>query len=326
MRWSKGLCHGIAMAVGVFVMVPTAQTETYPSKVVRIIVPYAAGGGTDAIARPLAQRLSEKWGQPVIVENRGGAGTSIGAEAVAHSAPDGYTLLLSDATTYVINPHVYRKLSYNPLKDFAPVSIICRFMPVLAINADVPAKTLSELIALAKREPGKLTYGSFGNGTYAHVAMEELKRLAGIEMPHVPYRGGAPVVTDLLSGQLTATIATITNFWQHEKAGKLRILAAATEKRPSLRPDLPVIGETLPGYAIDVFVAVAAPVATPPDILTKVSATIAEIVNDPEYREKYLSSQFLEPVGSTREDFSAVLARDDVRWRSLVERTGVRIE
>ncbi len=326
MRLSNWWCQAVVTFAGFMLMLLPAGGQNYPSKLVRIVVPYTAGGGTDTIARPLAQRLSEKWGQSVIIENRGGAGTAIGAEMVARSAPDGYTLLLSDATTYVINPYVYAKLPYNPNKDFTPISIVCRFLPGVVVNADVPAKTLGELIALAKQQPGKLTYGSFGNGTYAHVAMEDIKRRAGIDMPHVPYRGGAQVVTDLLSGQLTASIATISNFWEHEKAGKLRVIAAATEKRLSLRPDLPTVGETLPGYAIDVFVAVAAPAGTPPEILNKVSADIAEIVKDPVYRDKYLISGFLEPVGSTREEFAAVLARDNVRWRELVARTGVRIE
>lgn len=313
-------------AISVLALAAPASAQDYPSRTVKIVVPYTAGGGTDAVARPLAQRLSEKWGQPVIVENRPGAGTSIGAEAVARAPADGYTLLLSDATTYAVNPHVYRKLPYDPLKDFAPVSIVCRFTPVIAVGAKVPAKTLGELIALVKQQPGKLSYGSFGNGSYAHVALEEFKRVAGIDIQHVPYRGGAPVVTDLLSGQLTMTMATVTNFWQHHQEGTLRILATATEKRASLLPDMPTVGETLPGYAIDVFVAVAAPAATPPDILKKISADIAEIVGDRAYREKNLTGQFLEPVGSTREEFAAVLARDNERWRGLAARTGVKID
>ena len=303
-----------------------AHAQSFPTKPVRIIVPYTAGGGTDAVARPLAQRLSEKWGQPVIIENRPGAGTAIGAEAAARAPADGYTLILSDATTYVVNPHVYRKLPYDPLKDFAPVSIVARFTPVIAVNAEAPAKTLPEFIAWAKREPGKLSYGSFGNGSYAHVALEAFKRAAGLDMVHIPYRGGAPVVTDLLAGQLAVTMATASNFAQHEKAGKLRIIAAATEKRLTSRPELPTVGETLPGYAIDVFVAVAAPAGTPDEILTKVSKDIAEIVKDTEYRARNYTPLEMEPVGSTREEFAFVLKRDNERWRELVARTGVKID
>lgn len=316
-----------AVTVGLFASTGSpALSQEYPSRAVRIVVPYTAGGGTDAVARPLAQRLSEKWGQPVIIENRPGAGTAIGAEAVARSAADGYTLLLSDATTYVINPHVYKKLPYDPLKDLAPVSIVCRFTPVIAVNANVPAKTLTEFIAWAKQQPGKQSYGSFGNGTYAHIAMEELKRATGIDLVHIPYRGGAPVVTDLLSGQISTTMATVTNFWQHHQAGKLRILAAATEKRPSLLPELPTVGESIPGYSIDVFVAVAAPAGTPPETVKKISRDIAAVVAEPAYREKNLLSQFFEPVGSTEEEFTAVLQRDNARWQRLVRETGVRID
>jgi tripartite-type tricarboxylate transporter receptor subunit TctC len=311
-----------------FMAVPSAlsASEQFPSKPVRIIVPYTSGGGTDAIARPLAQHLSEKWGQPVVIENRPGAGTAIGAETVARAAPDGYTLLISDATTYAINPHVYKKLPYDPLKDFAPVAIVCRYTPVVAVHPNVPAKTFPEFVEWIKKQPGKQSYGSFGNGTYAHVAIEDLKRLTGMEMVHVPYRGGAPVVTDLLAGQISFTMATITNFLQHHNAGKLRILAAATENRPKLMPELPTINETVKGYSVNVFVAVAAPAGTPPAIISKISGDIGAIIADPGYREKFLDKQFFEPVGSTPEEFAAVLKRDNDHWREVVQRTGVKIE
>jgi tripartite-type tricarboxylate transporter receptor subunit TctC len=303
-----------------------AQAQDFPNKPVRLIVPYTSGGGTDAIARPLAQRLSEKWGQPVVIENKPGAGTAIGAEMVARAPADGYTLLISDATTYAINPHVYRKLAYDPLKDFAPVAIVCRYTPVVVVHPQVPAKTFGEFVAWIKSQPGKQSYGSFGNGTYAHVAIEGLKRETGMDMVHVPYRGGAPVVTDLLAGQIAFTMATITNFLQHHNAGKLRILAAATEKRPALMPDLPTINETVPGYSVNVFVAVAAPAGTPSAITKKISDDIAAIIADPDYREKFLNKQFFEPVGSTREEFATVLQRDNERWRDIVQRVGVKIE
>lgn len=303
-----------------------APAQEFPNRLVRIVVPYPPGGGIDAVARPLAQKLSERWGQPVIVENRPGAGTSIGAEQVARAAPDGYTLLLSDITTFAINPHVYRKLPYDPLVDFAPVTTICRLTPVVAVNAEVPAKTLPEFLELARKTPGKLSYGSFGNGTYAHIAMEELKRAAQVDILHVPYRGGAPALNDLIAGQIAASMATITNFSGHEPTGKLRILAAATAQRPPLRPSLPTVAETVPGYAIDVWVGVAAPAATPPALLDRVRADIAAVIAEPAYREKYLTSQFLDPVGNSREDFAASLKRDFAHWKAMVERTGARIE
>jgi len=303
-----------------------SASEQFPTKPVRIIVPYTSGGGTDAIARPLAQQLSEKWGQPVVIENRPGAGTAIGAETVARAAPDGYTLLISDATTYAINPHVYKKLAYDPLKDFSPVAIVCRYTPVVAVHPDVPAKTFPEFVEWIKKQPGKQSYGSFGNGTYAHVAIEDLKRSAGMDMVHVPYRGGAPVVTDLLAGQIVFTMATITNFLQHHNSGKLRILAAATESRPKLMPQLPTINETVKDYSVNVFVAVAAPAGTPSAIVKKISSDIAAIVGDSGYREKFLDKQFFEPVGSTPEEFAAVLKRDNGHWRDVVQRTGVKID
>lgn len=303
-----------------------AFAQNFPTGVVRLIVPYPAGGGIDAIARPLAQRLSERWGHPVIVENRPGAATAIAAEHVARAAADGHTLLISEVTTFAINPHVYPKLSYDPLKDFAPVTVVCRLSPVIAVNAEVPVKTLADLIALAKEKPGKLSYGSFGNGTYAHIAMEEFKRRAGIDMLHVPYKGGAAALTGVVSGETAATMATITNFIGNEQGGKLRIVASTTEQRLSRRPELPTVGETLPDYVIDSWVGVAAPAATPPAVLDKIRDDIAAIAADPDYRAKNFTAQFLEPVANTRAEFAEMLARDHARWRDMVKRNDVRID
>jgi tripartite-type tricarboxylate transporter receptor subunit TctC len=319
----------LAMALTTLFVVPhagPAQAQGFPTKVVRLIVPYPAGGGIDQIARPLAERLAAKWGQPVIVENRPGAATAIAAEHVARAAPDGYTLLIGEVTTFGINPHIYPKLSYDPLKDFAPITIVCRLAPVIAVNAEVPAKTLPELIDLAKAQGGKLSYGSFGNGSYAHIAMEEFKRRANADMLHVPYRGGAAALTGLVSGETKVSMATITNFLGNEAGGKLRILAATTEKRLERRPDLPTVGETVPGYVIDAWVGIVAPAGTPATVLDKIRDDIAAIAGDAEYRTKNFVERFLEPIVNTRAEAAAMLKQDHERWREMVQRAGVKAD
>jgi tripartite-type tricarboxylate transporter receptor subunit TctC len=217
-------------------------------------------------------------------------------------------------------------MPFDGVKDFTPISLLAYVTNTMVINPAVPATTLAEFIAYGKANPGKIAYASAGQGSTNHLCAALFAKMTGIEMVHVPYRGGAPVVTDLLSGQIAMSMATASNFAQHAAAGKLRLIAAATEKRLALYPDLPTVGETIPGYAVEVFVAVAAPAGTPADILTRISADIAEIVANPAYREKNLTAVSLEPVGSTREEFAAVLARDNARWRALVERTGIRID
>ena len=236
---------GAALAASASAQAPgtASASAEFPGKPVRIVVPYTAGGGTDSVARGLATRLSELWKQPVVVENRPGAATVIGADAVAKSPADGHTLLFSDSATFVINPHLSAKLPYDPQRDFAPISLVVRLAPVVAVSNAVPANTLREFIDYAKAHPGKLTYASFGSGSYPHVITEQFKRMAGIDILHVPYKGSAAAVTDMLSGQLSMLIVTLSVFEQHEKAGKLKVLATTTDRRLSLRPDLPTISE-----------------------------------------------------------------------------------
>lgn len=324
----------VALAIGAGLVAASALTVQaqgtggpgFPSGVVRLVVPYPAGGGIDAIARPLAHRLSERWGYPVVVENRPGAATAIAAEYVSRAPPDGHTLLIGEVTTFAINPHVYPKLSYDPLADFDPVTVVCRLSPVIAVNADLPVRTVPELIDLARTQSGKLSYGSFGNGTYAHIAMEEFKRRADIRMLHVPYRGGGAALAGLLSGETSVSMATITNFIGHEQGGKLRILASTTAKRLERRSDLPTVSETLPGYVVDSWVAIVAPAGTPPAVLDRVGDDIAAIAADPEYRARHFTAQFLEPIASTRNEFAQMLKREHARWRDMVHRNKVTID
>lgn len=301
--------------------------QTYPDRPVRIIVPYPPGGGTDTVARSIAQRLSDAWRQPVVVENRPGAGTTIGAEGVAKSPGDGYTLLFSDTATFVINPFLYSRMSYDPFKDFAPITVVCHLTPVLAVANAVPAANFKELLAYAKANPGRLSYASPGNGSYTHVAMEEFKKLAGVEILHVPYKGTTPAMADLLSGRVSMYMVTYSVFESHEKAGKLKVVAAATDKRFSLRPDLPTVAESgVPGYSVNVWFALAAPAATPAAILDKIHADAVRIIRSPEFRDKVLKPQALEPGGNSREDFAGMLKKESERWGRLVRATGAKLD
>jgi tripartite-type tricarboxylate transporter receptor subunit TctC len=303
-----------------------AAAQNFPDHTVKVVVPYVAGGGTDSVARAVSQGLQELWGQPVVVENKSGAGTAVGSEYAAKSAADGYTLLFSDSSALVINPHVYSKLRYDPIKDFEPVALAVRLAPVLAISNDVKAKSVGEFIAYAKAHPGEITYASPGTGTYTHIAMEYFKHKAGIEMLHVPYKGSSPAMTDLLGGRIASYMVTYSVFDQYEKDGKLKILAAATDKRLPNRPDLPTIGETVKDYSIDVWFGFAAPAGTPAAILDKIHADVNRIVNDPVFVEKFIKPQAFIAGNLSRAQFAAQVKSDFAKWGELVKIAGVKID
>ena len=317
----------VGMLLASMLVVAGAQAQVFPTKVVKVVIPYPAGGNTDAIARPVTQRLSEMWGQPVIIENRAGAGTTIGAEYVVKAAPDGYTLLFSDIATYVISPHLYSKLSYSVLTDLAPITVLFRLSPVLGLSNGIPAKNFREFLAYAKANPGKLSYASFGNGSYPHVAMEQFKQMTGLDMVHVPYKGGAAAFTDLIAGRVALIMGAYTIFEPHEKAGRLRVVATVTEKRIAVRPDLPTVSEMgVPGYSVSSWAAMAAPAGTPANVLDRIRTDIAKIVHDPEFNAKYMKAQALEPVGNSREEFATMLRADYVHWGRLVRATGAKLD
>jgi tripartite-type tricarboxylate transporter receptor subunit TctC len=305
---------------------PALADNNYPDKPVRIIVPLTPGGGTDTVARGLAQRLSAMWGKNVFIENKPGSGTIVGAEAAARSAPDGYTLFFTEPATFVINPHLYAKLPYDPIADFAPITVVCRLSPALALTNAVPAKNIAELIAWGKANPGKLSYGSFGSGSYPHVAMEHFKHLSGIDILHVPYKGSAGAIPAIISGELSMILINISVFEAHEKAGRLKIIGAATEKRLQMHPNLPTIAETVPGFAINVWFGLAAPARTPPEILDKVHAGVVKVLAEPEFREKFLLPQSYEPSGISRQEFAAQMKRELAMWGTLVRQSGAKAE
>jgi len=303
-----------------------AAAQTYPDKPVKIIVPLTPGGGTDTIARGLAQRLSAMWNRNVFIENRPGVGTLVGAEAAAKSAPDGYTLFFTEPATFVINPHLYKKLPYDPIADFSPITVVCHLSPVLAVSNAVPVKNMAELIAYAKANPSALSYGSFGSGSYPHVAMEQLKHLAGIELLHVPYKGSAGAMPALISGELSMLLINMSVFESHLKAGRLKVIGAATEKRLQLHPDLPTISETVPGFSINAWFALAAPARTPDAILDKVHADVVKVLGEADFREKFLRPQSVEPGGMSRQEFARFLKRELEVWGRMVKVSGAKAE
>jgi tripartite-type tricarboxylate transporter receptor subunit TctC len=303
---------------------PDAISQEYPNRPVKVVVPYTPGGGTDTVARALSQRLSEMWNQPVVVENRPGAGTSIGADAVAKAAPDGYTLLFTDSASFVINPHIYTSLPYDPLKDLEPVALAVRLAPVLATAINAPGKTIPELIAYAKANPGKMTYASPGVGSYPHVALEYFKHLAGIDILHVPYKGSTPALTDLIGGRITMYMVTYSVFDALEKEGKLRITAAATDERLPNRPDLPTIGESVKGYSINVWFGFAAPARTPSAVLDKIHADVATILRDPKFIATFITPQAYIAGNIGRKQFAEQIKAEHAKWADLVKISGAK--
>ena len=304
----------------------SASAQTYPSGTVNLIVPVPAGGVTDTMARIVAQRLTEAWGQPVVVDNRPGGNYAVGAQAVARSPADGLTLLVAPDSTVTANPHLFSKLPYDPVKDLTPISVLCRITPVLVINPSLPVHSVQELIALAKNEPGTLNYGSYGIGTYAHLSMEDFKQRTGTKIVHIPYRGAAPAVTALLAGDVGMLLLNLSSIEEHEKTGKARILAAASAKRALLRPDLPTIAESgVPGFSTTAWFALWGPANMAPDLVAKIHADVSKALDLPQTREFFRVNSF-ERVDLTPEQFSQLIQDDLTHWGALVKAVGAKLD
>ena len=304
-----------------------AAAQGYPSRPVKMIVTVAPGGVIDILARIFAPRLSAAWGQQVIVENRPGAASIIATEFVARSQPDGYTLLVSSEGPFVINPHLYSRLPYDPIRDFAPIAILSTVSPVIAVHVSVPAKSVPELIAYAKAHPGSLSYGSMGSGTYSHIAMEEFKRRAGADIVHVPYKGSAPAMTDLLAGQTSMILVNLSVVEQYANAGKLRLIGAATPKRLSSLPDLPTVSETsLPGFEANTWFGVLAPARVPPEVVARVHSDIMKIIGTPGFLEQHYAKLGLLPVPITAEEFAQKMKTDLERWGPIIRASGAKAD
>ena len=303
-----------------------AQAQGYPSKPVRLIVPYPAGGTTDIIARVAAQQLSERLKQPFVVENKGGANGAIGSAEVARSPADGYTLLMGTASTHGINSAVYKTLPYDAVKDFAPVTIVASTPNIIAVHPSVPAKNLQELLALAKAQPGKLNYGSTSLGGSPHMSAELLKMMAHVDMLHVPYKGAAPMLTDLMGGQVQVGFDNLPSTINFVRSGKVRAIAVTTPQRWPGAPDIPTVAESgVPGYEVSGWFGLLAPAGTPPAVLKTLQQAIAEAVKQPEVNKQMLDLGAL-PVANTPEAFAALVQADVAKWREVVKSTGVKLD
>ena len=299
--------------------------QDYPARPIRIVVPSSPGGGTDILARQIAQKLTERWGQQVIVDNRPGAGQMIGIDLVAKAAPDGYTLVMT-ATPLALNTVLYKKVPYDPVRDFAPISQVAAMPNIIVTHPALPARTVRELIALARSRPGQLVYASSGVGTGPHLSMELFLTMAGVKMGHVPYKGTNPGMIDTMAGQVQVLMSTLLPPLPHIKTGRLRPLGVTSSKRVSSLSDVPTIAEAgVPGYEVVGWYGMAAPANTPRDVINKLYSEIADILKSPDTRDK-LAADGAEPVGSTPEQFAAFIQSEIDKWSRVVKSSGIHVE
>jgi tripartite-type tricarboxylate transporter receptor subunit TctC len=324
MRWFL-LIFAIGCAPAIAQTPSTAAGEPYPAKPVRFVAGFPAGGPSDIVTRAVAKRMSELMGQPVVVENRAGAGGHIAVETVAKAPPDGYTILLAGSFV-TIGPSLNSKLPYDPVRDLAPVGLIARNQYLLVVHPAVPAKSVKELIALARSRPGQLNYGSSGVGAPPHLATELMKAMAHIDAVHVPYKGATPAIADLIGGHIDFYIGGISGLIPHVRSGKLRALAVTGAKRSSELPDVPTIAEAaLPGYDISTWFGVVAPARTPADIVARLNVALVKIVNEQEMRT-YLAAQGLEPATSTPDELARLIRDEIPKFAKIVKAAGIKAE
>ena len=305
--------------------VATAQANTYPNHQIKIISPFATGGIADGFSRIIAQGLSEAYGQPVIVENKTGGGGNIGADFVAKSPADGYTLIMGSIGTHAVNPYLVKSMPYDPLKDFVPVAFVLDAEGLLAVNPNVPVKNVSELIAYIKANPGKVSYGSGGIGTASHLAGELFVLMTKVDMTHIPYKGNALAITDLIGGQTQLMFATMPTILPYVKSDKLRGLAVTGATRDPSMPDLPSISETLPGFDVKNWIGLFAPVGTPPAIVKKLHAEIGKIMQQPAVQKK-LESEGAKYYAMSPEAFGTFQKKEAARWGKIIKSAGIRPE
>ena len=320
------LTRRAALVGAVLACMGTAQAQTYPSKPIRVIVPYPAGGTTDIVARLAAVQIGEKLKTSVVVENKAGASGAIGSMEVARAPADGYTLLVGTASTHGINSAVYKSLPYDAVKDFAPITVVATTPNIIAVHPAVPVKNLQELIALAKAQPGRLNFGSTSAGGSPHMSAELLKSMAQIDMVHVPYKGAAPMLTDLMGGQVQIGFDNMPSTIAFVKAGKVRAIAVTTAQRWPGAPDIPTVAESgLPGYEVSGWFGLLAPANTPKAIIATLQQAVADAVRQPEVRQQLLDAGAL-PVANSSDAFARQIAADVDKWREVVRTTGVKLD
>ncbi|WP_018389139.1 tripartite tricarboxylate transporter substrate binding protein [Ancylobacter sp. FA202] len=315
----------IAAAMATLFAAGTAGAQDFPNRPVTLVIPFAAGGSTDLVGRLIAERMSAELGQPVVVENKGGAGGNLGAAQVAKATPDGYTILMGTVATHALNPTLYKKMPYDPVTSFAPVSLLVVVPNVLVVNPDFPAKTTEELIALLKKDPDKYSYASSGNGTPLHLSGELFKSMAGVDMQHIPYQGAGPALIDVLSGQVPIMFDNLPSSTGHIKSGKLRALGVTTAKRAPSFPDLPAIAEAVPGYETYTWNAVFAPAGTPPEVIAKLNAAANKALADPKVQAR-LADFSAVSVGSTPEELGEHVKKEIAKWAPIVKASGAQLD
>jgi tripartite-type tricarboxylate transporter receptor subunit TctC len=304
-----------------------ALAQPYPNKPIHIVVPFAPGGITDILARALGQRLTEAWGQQVVIENKPGANSQVGAEFVAKAAPDGYTLLVSADTTFVMNPHLYSKLSYDPVNDFAAVSGLGISPQALVVNPSVPVQSFNELIELAKKKPGEINYGTFGAGSSGHLNIELLQTMTGAKFTAVHYKGATPAITDVMGNHIQMMIVSIGLVAQPWQAGKLKVLGFGSTARLPQYPDVPTLAESgLPGYEAASWYGLAAPKATPREVVDKLSAETQRIFADPAFRDRFLAPSFIYSIAGPPDSFAERIKVDLAKWGKVIRAANVKVE
>jgi len=321
---AQGLALGLL--VGALAWLPNAGAQEYPTKPIRLVITYPPGGNTDLVGRALALKLGEFMGQQVVVDNRGGAGGVLGSMITAQSAPDGYTIMLGTSAGMVINPLLSRKLTYDPVRDFAPVSMVVIVPQLLVINPQLPVKNVRELIAFAKAKPGYLNAGSSGVGTPNHFGTELLKWLAGVDFVHVPYKGGAPALTDLLGGQIQMAFSSVPAVLPHIKAGRLVALGVGSAKRSPALPNIPTIAEAgVPGYEYTTWYGIFAPAKTPRTLIARLNAEIVKAMETPDIKDRFTALGG-DPDPGTPEELRAYMANESAKWAKIIKAANIRIE
>jgi tripartite-type tricarboxylate transporter receptor subunit TctC len=324
------MTHALAPLMAAAALLATAAPATaadYPSKAIKLVVPYSAGGSTDALARLVAEKLTQRFGQPVVVENKPGASEQIAITSVTKAAPDGYTLLLSTFSGLAVNPGLYGpRLPYDPIKDLAPISLAATVPTVVVVHPQVPAKSMAELAAYMKSKPGGVSYASAGNGTPSHLGMESYKKITGLDAVHVPYKGGAPALQELMGGQVQVMMALAPEAMPLVKSGKLRAVAAATTQRIPAYPDLPTVNESgLKDFDLSFWYAFMAPAATPPDVLAKLNQSIDAILQEKDVRAR-LAEMSLDVVGGAPSRVSERIKVDGAKWKKVIDDAGIKVD
>jgi tripartite-type tricarboxylate transporter receptor subunit TctC len=323
---SRARCKLLAVHVLIAALAAgAAVAQQYPDRPIRLVIGFPPGGAMDILGRIAAQRLTDALGQQVVVDNRGGAGGTIATEIAARAVPDGYTLHFV-SLPHVINPHLYKKVNYDAVKDFAPIAQFVSVSLVLVVHPSLPAKSVRELIALAKARPGYINYASAGSGSSGHLAMELFKTMAGTNITHIPYKGTGPLLNDVLAGQVPVTIASLVGLVPQIQAGKLRGLGVTSARRSAVMPDLPTIAESgVPGYDVTQWFGMVAPAGTPPAVVSRLNSEMNKALAKPEVREM-LATRGADAVGGTAADFAALIKKEDAKWAKVVKNSGARVD